>query len=96
MRFSEKHGYRSVRDVIQIESIDEPLRNGLWSLLLVHCWSHVRESVSGFSGYYLNDSVNSGICNLCTELWLSYFKEPLDQLDNDWAVVLSELRERFF
>ena len=30
-RFSERYGYTSVRDTIQIESADEQLRNGLWS-----------------------------------------------------------------
>lgn len=30
-RFSERYGYTPVRDVIQLESADEQLRNGLWS-----------------------------------------------------------------
>ena len=50
MNFSQRYGYTSVREVIQLESIDEPLRNGLWSLLKIHCWdcfnSHYMISLS--------------------------------------------------
>lgn len=33
MRFSQREGYIPVRDVIQIESMDDPLRNSIWNIL---------------------------------------------------------------
>lgn len=94
MRFSERYGHKPVREIIQIESIDEPLRNGIWSLLKVHCWDHVRYSQGMYGGYYL--SSNEEHKSLCERLWFNYFKKPLDKLDNDWGKVLQQLRQYFF
>ena len=87
MKFSETYGYKPIKEIIQIESMDEPLRNGLWSLLKVHCWDHVhyRSGIYGDVGCYLNDSDNQEIQTLCKQLWFNYFKKPLDQLSNDWS-----------
>jgi hypothetical protein len=96
MRFSERHGYRSVRDVVQIESIDEALRNSLWSLLKMHVWDHVSYSSGVYGGYYLASHGNEEIRKLCERLWFSFFKKPLDKLDNDWSEVNGQLRDYFF
>ena len=61
MKFSERYGYKPIREVIQIESMDEPLRNGLWSLLQVHCREHVHHSSGAYGGYYLNELGNEEI-----------------------------------
>lgn len=96
MKFSERYGYKTVRELIQLESMDEHLRNALWSLLKVHVWDHVRASSGIYHGYYLSDHGNQEIRALCTRLWFGYFKKPLDQLDNDWNKVHAELRRYFF
>lgn len=96
MSFSERYGYKPIKEIIQIESMDEPLRNGLWSLLKVHCWDHVRRSSGIYRGYYLNDYGNEQVYSLCQRLWFNYFKKPLDQLSNDWNDVLTQLRQQFF
>lgn len=95
MSFSERYGYKPIKEIIQIESVDEPLRNGLWSLLKVHCWDHVSPSTGLYGGYYLSDYGNEEIQTLCTRLWFNYFKKPLDNLSNDWSDVLAELRRYF-
>lgn len=33
MRFSERYGYKPVREIIQKESMDEVLKNGLWNAI---------------------------------------------------------------
>ncbi len=96
MKFSERYGYKPIKEIIQIDSMDEPLRNGLWSLLKVHCWDHIHHSSGIYGGYYLNDYGNQEIQALCKRLWFNYFKKPLDRLSNDWSKVLSQLREHFF
>ena len=96
MRFSERYGYRKVREIVQIDSIDEPLRNALWSLLKVYVWDHVHASTGVYSGYYLSSVANSEIRTLCDRLWFAYFKKPLDQLDDNWNKVYGQLREYFF
>jgi hypothetical protein len=96
MKFSERYGYKPIKQSIQIESIDESLRNGLWSLLKIYCWDSVQLSSGIYSGYYLNSSSNEKIRTLCKRLWFNHFKKPLDQLSNDWIEVLDELRRYYF
>ena len=96
MRFSERYGYKKVREIVQIDSIDEPLRNALWSLLKVYVWDHVQASTGGYGGHYLSSPYNREIRTLCDRLWFAYFKKPLDQLDDNWNKVYGHLREYFF
>jgi len=92
--FSERYGYKPIREIIQIESIDEPLKNGLWSLLKIHVWDHVHYTSGMYGGYFLSN--NEDHYKLCERLWFDYFKKPLDQLDGDWKKVLEKLRRYFF
>lgn len=96
VKFSERYGYKKVRDVIQIESVDEPLRNGLWNVLKLNVWDQVRSSPPLYTGYYLNHDINRELRHLCHSLWLLYFKKPLDELRNKWEHTYDELREYFF
>ena len=96
MRFSERYGHKKVRDIVQIESIDEPLKNALWSLLKVHIWDQVRASTGIYGGYYISAGTNREVYALCNRLWFNYFKKPLDKLDHDWSEVLQQLRTYFF
>lgn len=96
MRFSERYGYKKVREIVQIDSIDEPLRNALWSLLKVFVWDHMGESSGIYRGYFLSSDSNKEIRELCDRLWFSYFKKPLDQRDNEWDKVHGQLRNYFF
>ena len=77
MRFSERYGFRPIKEMIQIETIDEPLRNGLWSLLKIHCWDNIHQSSGLYAGYYLSGSGNHEIEVLCQRLWFHYLKKPL-------------------
>lgn len=96
MRFSERFGYRKVRESIQLESIDEPLRNALWNVLKIHVWDNAQSSSGMYPGYYLSKDSNPDLNRLCQRLWFHFFKEPLDQLDQDWTKVLKQLRQYFF
>lgn len=94
MSFSERYGYKPIREIIQIESMDEPLKNGLWSLLMLHVWNQVHYSQGMYGGYHLSNNKDHKI--LCERLWFNYFKNSLDQLDDNWTKVLEQLRRYFF
>ena len=96
MRFSERYKYKSVREIVQIESMNEPLRNALWSLLKLHIWDDFRASTGLYDGYSLCNELNRELKSLCEWLWFDYFKYPLDTLNSDWSKVLSQLRVYFF
>ncbi len=47
MKFSERYGYKKVRDAVQFESMDDALRNGLWNLF------HFRKDNSGSAEFLI-------------------------------------------
>lgn len=96
MRFSERYGYKKVRESIQLESVDEPLKNALWNVLKIHVWDQARRSTGMYGGYHLSRDSNPELMDLCERLWFHFFKGPLDQLDHDWTKVLKQLRGFFF
>lgn len=97
MRFSERHGYSKIRKAIQLESMDESLRVGLWNALKIFVWDKAAYSSSAMGGgYYLTASANAELKNLCDRLWFNYFKKPLDTLGSDWSEVHHFLRTYYF
>lgn len=97
MKFSERYGHKPVREIIQIDSIDEALKNGIWSLLKVFYWDRAKYSSHGYGGgYSLVSESNRDLKILCNSLWFNYFKKPLDSLSDDWSEVLKQLRDYFF
>jgi hypothetical protein len=38
MKFSQRFGYTPIKNAVQIESIDEELRNMLWSVTKLYYW----------------------------------------------------------
>jgi hypothetical protein len=97
MRFSERYGHKPVRELIQLDSIDEELKNGIWSLLKIYYWDKAEYSSDGFSGgYRLTSGRNNELNTLCQRLWFNFFKIPLDRLSGDWSEVLEKLRKHFF
>ena len=86
MKFSERIGIIKAKDTIQLDYIDNDLRNGLWN---------------GFQIYYL-DNVNrqwiyqTHYNDFLKNLWHNFFKLPLDTLDDWTATTKAQIREWFF
>jgi hypothetical protein len=101
MRFSQRHGYTPIKSVVQIEDIDDQLRNGLWSTLKVHYWDKIRprtlsEMLEFGRGHSLASPANEGIATLCRALWINFFKYALDTLPDNWEEAYGRLRQFFF
>jgi hypothetical protein len=90
MLFSQKHGYKPVKNVIQLESIDTELRNGLWNALDIFYWSE------GQLHEHLSSPHNSKLKGLFHVLWLDYFKKPIDTIRGYPYLVEKEIRDYFF
>lgn len=69
MRFSERYGYKPIRDVIQKESMDDDLKNKLWSVLFIQI----------FEKYYLYDRYKEIFSPLIIKIWINFLKFPLDE-----------------
>lgn len=96
LRFSERYGYRKVRDLIQLESMDESLRNGLWSVLQLAAWDYIQVSDDLYNRCYLSSHHNRELHTLCKRMWMNHFKYLLDRLDEDWSEVYPQVRKHFF
>ena len=100
MTFSERHGIEPKKTVIQIDSIDDDLRNSLWSALKMSYWDTFEPQHDSMGMYpstnYLSGHRNENLETLCKRLWLHFFKKPLDTLSNDWTNVMATLRSYFF
>lgn len=88
MNFSQRKGLKPVKSVMQIDSMDTDLRNGLWNALRFFYWEKMRDQ-----SYLPN--VKS-IYFLFELLWHDFFKKPLDTLDNYWPNTYKAIREKFF
>jgi hypothetical protein len=97
MKFSQRYGYTPVKNAVQLESIDDELRNALWSVLTLHYWDTVRWNEEFMNRRRLLSSIgNESMQALCQRLWLHFFKKPLDTLPGDFDEVYGRLRTFFF
>ncbi|MFD2598632.1 AbiJ-NTD4 domain-containing protein [Sphingobacterium corticis] len=87
MRFSQRFGMTSVRDTIQIDDIDDALRNRLWNLFLMAYWNNVRHELSDCRPEFRN---------LMFHIWVDLFNNRYDELARDTYRLKHKLKEFFF
>ena len=85
--FSQRKGIKPVKSVMQVDSMDTELRNGLWNALTIFYWNQVK---------YHRISEYKSIDILLKRLWHNYFKKPIDTLRDYWPDTYEEIREYFF
>lgn len=74
-RFSERYGYRLVKQAFQREEVDDTLRVALWNVFTVCMWDRWTCPDYGY-----RDTNTQKIDSLFKRMWFSYFKKDLDQL----------------
>jgi hypothetical protein len=87
MKFSERIGKKHIKVDIQIDSIDEELKNGLWNILCMFLTEPMEQR---------NWIKESEYKVFIESIWFSLFKEPIDQIPHSTQKVTQELRKRFF
>ena len=95
MRFSQRVGINPPEKILQLDSIDEDLRNGLWNTLTVIYWNSYRRP----NHHPINrtDFIDgSNFENSVKILWIHYFKEPIDTMDRYWGDCLKVIRAYFY
>lgn len=84
--FSQRQGIRPIAKALQKESMDDDLRNSLWSVLYKGVWCPQGDV---FAMIEVGGVLNS--------LWLGYFKRPIDAMPVNAAVTVTlHIREYFF
>jgi len=81
MRFSQKYGFKAIKNLIQKDSIDDELRNGLWNLINMYILNKVKDIYyPHVMSYFL------------IPLWHNYFKAPIDTIGSNWHINLQTIR----
>ena len=91
MRFSERYGYKPVREIIQKESMDDHLKNGLWSIFDTYIWKKVTHEY-----WQYKHTNSSNIYTLIYNYYFNFFKKPTDSIPLLTADTLKQIREYFF
>jgi hypothetical protein len=87
MRFSERIGKNQPKVEIQLDFMDQELKNSLWNVVCMFITELIEKR------QYLYESPFKSFVE---SIWFSFFKEPIDQIPYSTDSVLSELRNRFF
>ena len=90
MSFSEREGYKKIKD-IQIESIDNQLKNGIWNSI----WKIYFRNVGGDVLY------EEAVRDFFEPLWENHFKIPIDEKssfrpDSSFDLYFDEFRDTYF
>lgn len=98
MKFSQRMGITQTEKILQTDSVDDELRNSLWSILTAFYWDKFDKSKYDMGSRI--DYINySNLNNLFQSLWLHYFKKPTDTIPTyfyDERGGLGVLRSYFF
>ena len=91
MRFSERKGFVKVRNLVQVEGMDEALRNGLWNAIHSNFFGH-----HGYLDYQMSMFYSRVPGNFFETLWRSYFKQPIDAAPDVSQDFIEVIRRYFF
>jgi hypothetical protein len=89
--FSQRKGIKPVKNIIQIESMDDDLRNRLWDALCIHYWNKIDTRYLRFISEF-----GPPMQILLKRIWHSYFKRPIDTINDSWFRTYDEIRKYFF
>lgn len=92
MKFSDRTGITKPKEIIQIEDMDESLRNGLWNCFLEHFVKQiVRRTVTGYEGVQWTDFGR----NLYIKIYKNLLSKPIDEIGINPEYEIKKLRELF-
>ncbi|NJB84223.1 AbiJ-NTD4 domain-containing protein [Wenyingzhuangia aestuarii] len=86
MKFSERIKIIKAKESIQINSIDEDLKNKIWNVFHLYYIEELKERyiIYCYNFEYIKD------------LWHNFFKKPIDTIPNETNKVKVQLRKWFF
>lgn len=88
--FSHKYGHKPVKSILQVESMDDDLRNSLWNAVHIFYLAGLNRD------YVLNSSRNREMHIFCIFLWRDYFKETIDTMPELCSKAIARIRTYFF
>lgn len=89
MRFSQRQGITPTEKEIQLEYIDDELRNGLWNVYKLY----ILDNIKNETNYQFNANPFK---QFTTSLWHHFYKLPVDTIPHDKSVTKDSIRKWFF
>ncbi len=91
MLFSQRKGFKPVKFVIQKDSMDEELRNGLWNVWYLFIGTEVDNGIN-LDGNYDNNDIEA----LFKQYWCNLFKFQIDTMPLSPDDAFTIIRKHFF
>lgn len=88
--FSQRKGIKPLQKPLQLDGLDEELRNSLWNCLHICYWSHWEEY------QYVWTEESKALNTLAKVYYYHYFKVPIDSADKYFPDALAHFRSYFF
>jgi hypothetical protein len=88
LTFSQRMGIVPIRKVLQADSMDEELRNGLWNILTQILWKPLQAE------HKISEYRNVG--GIVSRVWTNHLKRPVDTLTPYSSEVVTDFRHYFF
>lgn len=76
--FSQRYGFKPIKNIIQIDSMDDDLRVGLWNTILEIYFMQGNKYNEWHNPNYDEYSL------MYKEIWGNHFKKPIDEFFYDW------------
>jgi hypothetical protein len=92
MKFSERYGHVPVRSALQIDGIDDGLRNRLWNLVCTSFFYSAPPAERVNSDYLPHQE---GPYSIFKRIWHNYFKKTTDSIGTSYVKALKELKKYF-
>ncbi len=88
MNFSQRQGIKPISKPIQIDSMDEDLRNGLWNGIQIY----ILNTQEKYDRYHAKTQFDV----LCEVIWHNYFKLTLDSIPEHSSSQEAFIKRKFF
>lgn len=89
MLFSERHGLKPATKQLQVDDIDDQLRNGLWSVYYEFVLKPLRPTTQFWPA-------DAQLRSLFFTYWFRLYHEPTDTIPPRVEIAIEQVRKRFF
>lgn len=87
--FSQRRGLTPIRNNLQIESIDDTLKNRLWNAIKIHYINFMRDCL-------IKNLNVSEILEFFNEFWDRFLGLPIDTRPNEINRIFDDIRQVYF
>lgn len=91
-RFSQRLGFQPVRNVLQVEAMDEGLRVSLWNAISDAFLGGPSDTFDSFA----HASSFPGRFEVCRAIWADFLKRPVHSIGDFWSSTRADLQKWFF